>query len=136
MARAYWIGLWLLTAGVVLSYRLGLPLLRSLGHRLKVTAVEQEAPGVVSVVVRGRHLDRLPVTGGQFLNFRFLTRGMWWRGHPYSLSALPGGNEMRITAKASVLFPQPDSPTNPYASPRRIESETSRTAWVRFPARL
>ncbi len=101
LARAYWIGLWLLTAGVVLSYRVGLPLVRSLGHRLKVTRVESEAPGVVSVIVRGRRLDRLPVTGGQFLNFRFLARGLWWRGHPYSLSALPGGNEMRITAKAS-----------------------------------
>ena len=55
----------------------------------------------MSVVVRGHHLDRLPVTGGQFLNFRFLKRGMWWRGHPYSISALPGGNEMRITVKAA-----------------------------------
>ena len=101
LARAYWISLWALTAGVVLSYRVGLPLVRSLSHRLKVTRVEQEAPGVVSVVVRGRRLDRLPVTGGQFMTFRFLTRGMWWRGHPYSISALPGGNEMRITVKAA-----------------------------------
>ncbi len=101
LARAYWISLWLLTAGVVLSYRVGLPLVRSLGHRLKVARVEQEAPGVVSVVVRGHHLERLPVTGGQFMTFRFLKRGMWWRGHPYSISALPGGNEMRITVKAA-----------------------------------
>jgi ferredoxin-NADP reductase len=35
------------------------------------------------------------------MTFRFLTRGMWWRGHPYSISALPGGNEMRITVKAA-----------------------------------
>jgi ferredoxin-NADP reductase len=101
LARAYWISLWLLTAGVVLSYRVGLPLLRSFGHRLKVARVEPEAPGVVSVVVRGHRLDRLPVTGGQFMTFRFLKRGMWWRGHPYSISALPGGNEMRITVKAA-----------------------------------
>ncbi len=101
LARAYWISLWLLTAGVVLAYRVGLPLVRSLGHRLKVARVEQEAPGVVSVVVRGHRLDRLPVTGGQFMTFRFLRSGMWWRGHPYSISALPGGDEMRITVKAS-----------------------------------
>lgn len=101
LARAYWISLWLLTAGVVASYRIGLPIVRSLAHRIKVVRVEQEAPGVVSVVVRGHRLDRLPVTGGQFLTFRFLTRGMWWRGHPYSLSALPGGNEMRITVKGA-----------------------------------
>jgi ferredoxin-NADP reductase len=101
LARAYWISLWLLTAGVVASYRIGLPIVRSLAHRIKVVRVEQEAPGVVSVVVRGHRLDRLPVTGGQFLTFRFLVRGMWWRGHPYSLSALPGGNEMRITVKGA-----------------------------------
>ena len=41
LARAYWIGLWLLTAGVVLSYRIGLPLVRSLGHRLRVARVER-----------------------------------------------------------------------------------------------
>ena len=52
-------------------------------------------------MVRGHHLERLPIAGGQFMNFRFLTRGLWWRAHPYSVSALPGGNEMRITVKAA-----------------------------------
>ncbi len=99
-ARAYWISVWLLTAGVVLSYRFALPIVRSLGHRLKVVRVEHEAPGVVSVVTRGRNLDRLPVSGGQFLHWRFLKRGMWLQAHPYSLSALPAGNEMRITVKS------------------------------------
>ena len=100
-ARAFWIALWLLTAGVVLSYRFGLPLVRSLTHRLKVARVEHEAPGVVSVVVRGRKLDDLPVDGGQFLHWRILKPGMWWQAHPYSLSAMPSGNEMRITVKAA-----------------------------------
>lgn len=99
LARAYWISVWLLTAGVVLSYRFGLPIVRSLAHRLRVVRVEQEAPGVVSVVTRGRNLDRLPVAGGQFLHWRFLKRGLWTQAHPYSLSALPAGNEMRITVK-------------------------------------
>jgi predicted ferric reductase len=101
LARAYWISLWLLTAGVVLCYRFGLPIVRSLSHRLRVARVEQESPGVISLVVRGHRLERLPITGGQFMNFRFLTRGLWWRAHPYSVSALPGGNEMRITVKAA-----------------------------------
>ena len=93
--------LWLLTAGVVLVYRVGLPLARSMHHRLRVVAVRDEAPGMVSVVVRGHRLDRLPVSGGQFLQWRFLTRGLWWQAHPYSLSALPNGAETRITVKAS-----------------------------------
>ena len=48
-----------------------------------------EGPGVVSVVLRGRRLDRLPVAGGQFFQWRFLRRGLWWQAHPYSLSAAP-----------------------------------------------
>ncbi len=99
LAKAYWIGLWALTAGVVLVYRVGLPMVRSRRHRLEVVSVEPEAPGVVSVICRGRHLDRLPVSGGQFLQWRFLVSGMWWQAHPYSLSAMPTANQIRITVK-------------------------------------
>ena len=139
LARAYWIGLWLLTAGVVLSYRVGLPLVRSLGHRLRVARVERETPGVVSVVVRGHHLERLPVSGGQFLNFRFFTEGMWWRGHPFSVSALPGGNEMRITVKAAgehsaaLAGLRPGTPVaieGPYGAFTRHARETDRVLLV------
>ena len=98
-ARAWWVAVWALTAGTVLAYRWIVPLEVSLRHRLTVHAVEDEAPGVVSVVMRGRHLDRLPVAGGQFLHWRFLRRGMWWQAHPYSLSALPTARELRITVK-------------------------------------
>jgi len=98
-ARAWWVGVWALTAGTVLAYRWIVPLEVSLRHRLTVHAVEEEAPGVVSVVMRGRHLDRLPVSGGQFLHWRFLRRGMWWQAHPYSLSSLPTSHELRITVK-------------------------------------
>jgi predicted ferric reductase len=99
-ARAYWIVLWLLTAGVVLTYRFGLPLVRSFRHRLRVVAVHEEARGVVSVICGGRHLDRLPVSGGQFLQWRFLARGLWWQAHPYSLSAVPTAEHMRVTVRS------------------------------------
>jgi len=98
-ARAWWIGVWALTAGTVLAYRWIVPFEVSLRHRLTVHAVEEEAPGVVSVVMKGRHLERLPVAGGQFLHWRFLKRGMWWQAHPYSLSSLPAANQLRITVK-------------------------------------
>ncbi|MCX6373814.1 MAG: ferredoxin reductase family protein [Actinobacteria bacterium] len=98
-ARAWWIGVWALTAGTVLAYRWIVPLEVSLRHRLSVHAVVEEAPGLVSVVMRGRHLDRLPVAGGQFLHWRFLKRGMWWQAHPYSLSSLPAAGLIRITVK-------------------------------------
>ena len=99
LASAWWLTLWFVTAGAVLTYRWGLPLARSLKHQVRVASVQEEAPGVVSVTMHGHHLDRLQVAGGQFLHWRFLKRGMWWQAHPYSLSAVPTANQMRITVK-------------------------------------
>jgi predicted ferric reductase len=99
LVRDLWILIWAATAGVVLAFRVLLPIGRSLRHQLRIVAVRPEAPGVVSVICRGRRLDRLPVSGGQFLLWRFLTRDLWWQAHPYSLSALPSGDYLRITIK-------------------------------------
>jgi len=100
LAQAFWIALWLATAGVVLVYRVGLPLFRSLRHRLVVASVHEESPNVYSIVLRGRNLQRLAVSGGQFFQWRFLQRGLWWQAHPYSLSALPAPPHLRVTVKA------------------------------------
>ncbi|HEX9065217.1 MAG TPA: ferredoxin reductase family protein, partial [Streptosporangiaceae bacterium] len=99
LVRALWILIWAATAGTVIVFRVGQPAWRSLRHQLRVVEVRDEAPGVVSVVCRGRHLDRLPVSGGQFLQWRFLVRGLWWQAHPYSLSALPQPPYVRVTVK-------------------------------------
>jgi ferredoxin-NADP reductase len=99
LATAWWLTLWFATAGAVIVYRWGLPVARSLRHRVTVHSVEQEAPGVVSVTMTGRDLHRLEARGGQFLHWRFLKRDMWWQAHPYSLSAVPSANRMRITVK-------------------------------------
>jgi len=58
-----------------------------------------EGPGVVSVVLSGRHLDELRAESGQFFRWRFLTRGLWWTSSPYSLSAPVLPDRMRITVK-------------------------------------
>jgi predicted ferric reductase len=97
-ARAYWISAYALSAGAIVVFRLGLPLWRSLRHGLVVAGVDREGKGVVSVRVRGRALDRLPVRPGQFFVWRFLDGKGWGAGHPYSLSAAPGG-ELRVTVK-------------------------------------
>ncbi len=99
LARAWWIAIWAATAGVALVYRVGLPIWRSLYHRLRVVAIHPEGPGVVSLVCEGHRLDRLPVDGGQFLQWRFLVPGLWWQAHPYSLSALPTPSRLRVTVK-------------------------------------
>ena len=100
VARAYWIVLYVLAAAPVLVFRLGRPAYLSLRHALRVANVVAEAPGVVSVYVTGRDLDRLPVRAGQFFLWRFLTRDEWWRAHPFSLSAAPNGRYLRLTVKS------------------------------------
>jgi ferredoxin-NADP reductase/DMSO/TMAO reductase YedYZ heme-binding membrane subunit len=97
--RTWWTVLWIGTLAVVVASRVGLPLWRSLRHRVRVVAVTPEGPGTVSVLLEGHRLDRLPTAGGQFLQWRFLRRGLWWQAHPYSLSALPQRDHLRITVR-------------------------------------
>lgn len=104
LTRALWITVWLATAGMVLVFRIGQPVWRSLKHQLRVVEVRDEGPGVVSVICRGRHLDQLAVSGGQFFQWRFLTRELWWQAHPFSLSALPRPPYLRVTVKATGDF--------------------------------
>jgi ferredoxin-NADP reductase/DMSO/TMAO reductase YedYZ heme-binding membrane subunit len=99
LATDYWTALWIGTLALVLVSRVGLPIWRSARHRLTVVDVVPEGPDTFSVVMRGRRLDRLPIAGGQFLQWRFLKRGLWWQAHPYSLSAAPHGDTLRITVK-------------------------------------
>jgi ferredoxin-NADP reductase/DMSO/TMAO reductase YedYZ heme-binding membrane subunit len=98
-ARTWWTALWVGALALVLACRVGLPVWRSLRHRVTVGAVRPEGPDTYSVLLEGRRLDRLPVAGGQFLQWRFLRRGMWWQAHPYSLSAVPSSGALRITVK-------------------------------------
>ena len=99
VATVYWWSAWAVTAGAVVVFRLGLPLYRTLRHRLVVAAVVPEAPGVVSVHLTGRHLDELPARAGQFLQLRFLAGPGSSRAHPYSLSAAPTAAGLRVTVK-------------------------------------
>ncbi len=99
LARAYWIALYGVAAGCVLLFRLGPPIQLALRHRLRVANIVPEAPGVVSIYVTGRDLDRLPVRAGQFFVWRFLAGDGWWRAHPFSISAAPNGKWLRLTVK-------------------------------------
>jgi len=98
-ATAYWWTLYAVSAGAVVLYRLALPAWRNLRHRLVVSHVVPEGPGLTSVYLRGRALARLPVRAGQFFQWRFLDGPGWTRAHPYSLSATPFGQLLRITVK-------------------------------------
>jgi predicted ferric reductase len=99
-ATLFWETLFWGTAALVVACRVGLPVWRSLRHRVRVIGVVPEGPDMFSVHLEGRRLDRLPIAGGQFLQWRFLQRGMWWQAHPYSLSAAPSRRHLRMTVKA------------------------------------
>jgi predicted ferric reductase len=99
LARLYWTAIYVLMGASVLYWRIGLPLVRSMRHNIKVDRVVIEGPGVVSVIMRGRKLHKLAAQGGQFFSWRFLTQGHLLVAHPYSLSAAPTEHYVRITVK-------------------------------------
>jgi predicted ferric reductase len=85
---------------LVLRHRFLAPLESTWRHRLRVEAVFPEADGVVSLILRGRGIDELGAEAGQFFRWRFLTATTWRTAHPFSLSAPPRGDLLRITVKA------------------------------------
>jgi predicted ferric reductase len=100
-ARWLWSALYLVVAALLVWYRLLTPVLAALRHRMRVLGVRRESADVVSVYVGGRHLGELGTEPGQFFRWRFLTRELWWAGNPYSLSAAPRDDLLRITVKVA-----------------------------------
>jgi predicted ferric reductase len=99
-AKTFWYALYGSVTALVLWYRILTPLRLNLRHRMRVEAVIEETPGVVSVLITGRRLHRIGAEPGQFFRWRFLAPGMRFSSHPYSLSAAPRPNMLRITVKA------------------------------------
>jgi predicted ferric reductase len=99
VAADYWRALFASTLALVVYYRLVRPLVRAIWSDLRVVEVTQEAPGVVSLRLAGRAVERLGARPGQFFFWRFLARGFWYTQHPFSLSEVPGAS-LRITVKA------------------------------------
>ncbi len=99
VAATYWVILYVVAALTILVFRIGQPVWTSLRLGLRVANVVDEAPGVVSVYLTGRNLERLDVRAGQYFKWRWLTPDGWWRSHPYSISAAPNGEWLRITVK-------------------------------------
>ncbi|MFE2643803.1 ferric reductase-like transmembrane domain-containing protein [Streptomyces nigra] len=100
-AQFAWYTLYVGVAALLVWYRFLTPLRQGLRHRLIVTEVRPEAPGVVSVFMTGPHSDELGARPGQFFRWRFLVPGMWWTANPYSLSAPADRGVLRITVKAA-----------------------------------
>jgi predicted ferric reductase len=97
--RWYWISLYVFVLGCLAWGRVLAPVALNLRHRLRVVEVEPEGPDMVSIYIGGRRLTGLRARAGQYFRWRFLTRGCWWQAHPFSLSAAPNGQFLRLTVK-------------------------------------
>ena len=100
VAADYWRSLFAATLALIVGFRVVVPVVNAFRYRLRVAEVVEEGPGVVSVRITGRRLERLHARAGQFFLWRFLARGRWATAHPFSLSEAPDGRSLRITVKA------------------------------------
>jgi predicted ferric reductase len=98
-----WSLLYAYAFALVVRYRVLQPLHLLWRHRLRVEQIVPESRRVVSIVMSGAHLDELRAEAGQFFRWRFLTRSTWHASYPFSLSAPPTNDRLRITIKALGL---------------------------------
>lgn len=94
-----WSLLYTYTFAMLLRYRVYQPLHQLWRHRLRVERVIPESDEVVSIVMSGQHLEELHAEPGQYFRWRFLVPGMWSSVHPFSLSAPPTSDSLRITVR-------------------------------------
>ncbi len=100
LGRWYWVGLYWFVLACLAWGRIIRPLLLNARHRLRVAEVVDEGPGMFSVYVSGRRLHEVRARAGHFFRWRFLSRDTWTQAHPFSLSAAPNRDWLRLTIKA------------------------------------
>ncbi|GAA2401645.1 ferredoxin reductase family protein [Actinomadura vinacea] len=98
--RWFWTALYALVIACLVWGRVVEPLWFNLRHRLRVIEVVPESESMFSIYMAGRRLDRLEARAGQYFRWRFLTGGAWWQSHPFSLSAAPNEQWLRLTVSA------------------------------------
>jgi predicted ferric reductase len=99
LATAYWWGLWAAAAAAIVCFRIVMPIVGSVRHRLVVSEIVPEADGIFSIVMKGRDLHVSGMRAGQFCQWRFLTGRGWSRPQPFSLSSPPTTTTLRITVQ-------------------------------------
>ena len=99
-ARVVWGGIYVAVAAAIVWYRFIAPMRLAVRQQLRVKGVIRESADVVSIVVGGPRVHELAAQPGQFFRWRFLTKDLWWASNPYSLSAVPRRDRLRITVKA------------------------------------
>ncbi|MCU1399454.1 MAG: ferric reductase [Acidimicrobiales bacterium] len=100
LLQVVWALLYTHVFAMLIRHRVLTPIRQAARHRMRVADIIPEGPGVVSIVVEGEHLTELQAESGQFFRWRFLTPDLWLTAHPFSLSAAPTADRLRLTVKA------------------------------------
>ncbi|WP_221180896.1 ferric reductase-like transmembrane domain-containing protein [Rathayibacter sp. PhB127] len=100
VVQILWSVFYTMSFALLIRYRVIAPLLQASRHRLRVVCVERAGPGTVNLIVAGDDLLDLDAEPGQFFRWRFLTARTWRTAHPFSLSAPPAHDSLRLTVKA------------------------------------
>ena len=99
----YWFALHVAVIGSLAVFRAGRPIVRCARHRFRIDRIVKESDDVTSVYLTGRQLDRFSFLPGQYANVVFLSKGRW-SPHPFSFSAAPNGQFLRLSIKAAGDF--------------------------------
>ena len=99
-ATAFWYGLYGFVALNLLIWRFGLPLYNFWRFDFTVSRVVRETPTVTSVYIKAKNLRRFKLKPGQFILVRIFAPKLWWQEHPFTVSWIPHGDELRISVRA------------------------------------
>jgi len=98
---AFWYGLYSLAFVVWLRYRVLNQLILQYTHQFRVESIVQTATNTYSVSLTGRNIQDFEFEPGQYATWRFLSAGLWYEAHPFSISSPYGSDRLRFTVKAS-----------------------------------
>jgi predicted ferric reductase len=99
----YWVALHVAVIGGLVVFRAGRPIFRCARHRFRIDRIIAESDDVTSVYLTGCQLDRFRFRPGQYANVAFFSKGRW-APHPFSFSAAPNGQFLRVSIKAAGDF--------------------------------
>jgi predicted ferric reductase len=95
----YWIVLYVFVICNFVVFRVVMPFLVYKRHKFVLDRLTQETHDTVSLYIKGRNMEKFTFLAGQFFLLRFLAKHFWWQMHPFSTSAPPNGEEIRVTVK-------------------------------------
>jgi predicted ferric reductase len=95
----YWLALYLFAAGNLIFFRFLLTAVHYYRQRFTIERLVSETADTTSVYIQGKNLSRFPIEAGQFMIVRFMVKGFWPQAHPFSMSSMPDGKQIRLSIK-------------------------------------